>query len=139
MGVLADIYISADKEAAAYDGNPNWPESDRLQYKRITTLELSTLWAIMRHVEWEASLTNEFACLLEKDGGERLIHRLPAAMVTELAKLAPEQVGTVAPTWAATEEMQWPAESARDAIEEMTRLARRAVESGRSLYLWNCV
>jgi hypothetical protein len=139
MGVLADIYISRDQEAAGYDGNPNFPASDRVQWKRITPLELSTLWTIMRKIKWEVSFMDEFECLLVQDEGERLIHRLPPAMVTELAKLAPDEIGAIAPTWAGTDEMQWPPETARNAIEELTGLARRAAASNRNLYLWNCV
>jgi hypothetical protein len=139
MGVLADIYISRDTEAVGYNANPNLPASDRSQFKGITALELSTLWSIMRSIEWEVSTLREFEYLLQKDGGERVIQRLPVAMVAELARLTAEQIQTIAPKWAATDEMQWPPDSARQVIEEIASLARRAVESGRNVYLWNCV
>src|SRR5579864_6711388 len=137
MGLLADIYISRDEEAVAYDSNHSLPQSDRLQNTSITPLELSTLWAIMRGTPWEVSLMKEFQCLFQRDGGERLIHRLPAAMIADLLKLAPDQMQAVASQWAATDEMRWPAANARRFLEDLSRLAHHAAESGRSVYLWN--
>ena len=138
MGVLADMYVSRDDEAVRYDSTPDG-FAERAQYKNFTPLELSMLWAIMRGIEWDVALMDEFPCLLQQEGGERLIHRLPAAMVTDLSKLAPEQIAAVTPKWAATQELGWPPEETRPVIEDLARLARQASDSGRSLYLWNCV
>lgn len=138
MGLLADIYISRDDEAVSYDTTPD-QFADRAQYKGFTPCELSILWSIMRGVEWDVAMMDEFPCLLQIDGGERLIHRLPATMVTELAALSPDRVVSVSSAWAATEELGWPPEAAREVIEDLVRLARRATETSRSLHLWNCV
>ena len=139
MGVLADIYIAHDEDAVAYDSNPNLWTLDRMESKSILPLELSMLWAIVRGVEWDISLMKEFPCVFQQDGGERLIHRLPAPMIADLLKMAPEQIQTVASRWAATEEMGWPVDNASRFIEDLIRLGRRASESGKSVYLWNCV
>src|SRR5258706_11984925 len=138
MSVLADIYISRDDEAVRYDTTPD-QFADRAQYKSITPLELSMLWAIMRGIEWDVDSMNEFPCLLQQDGGERLIHQLPAAMIADLSKLTAEQIAIVTPKWAATEELGWPPDETRPVVEDLVRLARRAAESGRSGFLWNCV
>src|SRR5882724_7917714 len=107
MGVLADIYISRDDEAVRYDTTPD-QFAERAQYKNFTPLELSTLWAIMRGIEWDVDSMDEFPCLLQQDGGERLIHRLPAAMIVDLSRLAPDEIAEVTPKWASTEELDWP-------------------------------
>ena len=138
MGILADIYIARDDEAVSYDTTPD-QFADRAQYKGFTALELSILWSIMRGVEWDVAMMDEFPCLLQVDGGARLLHRLPAKLVTELAALSPDQVGSVSSAWAATEELCWPPEAAREVIEDLVHLARRASETSRSLHLWNCV
>jgi len=86
MGILSDIYISREDEASKYDTAPA-TFAERAQFTGMTPLEYSTLWAIMRGVEWQAASMQDFACLLEKDGGERLIHSFPAAMRAALAQL----------------------------------------------------
>jgi len=136
MGLLSDIYISSDGEALSYDASPE-QFTERVQYKRISPLELSTLWAIIRDVEWDS--LEEPACVLIEDEGERLIHRLPSAMVSDLARLTPDQIGLVSEKWGETEELDWPPGEARPVVEDLVRLARRAIESGRNVYLWNCV
>ena len=138
MGVLSDIYISRDDEAVEYDTAAD-KFSERAQYKGMTPLELSTLWAILRGVEYDFDSIDEFPCLFEKDGGERLIHGFPKAMLTALGQLTPDRIPAVTAKWAATEELSCPPADIRPVVEEMVRLARLAAASGRHLYLWNCV
>jgi hypothetical protein len=138
MSILADFYISLDDQALRYDTSPD-QFADRAQYKGFTPLELSILWSIMRGVEWDLALMDEFRCLLQLDGGERLIHSLPSGMVADLSRLTPDQIATVSPKWATTAELGWPTEAAREVIQDLARLARQAAESGRIVYLWNCV
>jgi hypothetical protein len=137
MSLLADIYISCADEALRYDTAPD-QFAERAQYKGFTPLELSMLWSLMRGEEWDVALMDKFPCLLQQDGGERLIHSLPAEMVTDLSRLTSDQIAVVGPKWAATEELGWPPDAAREVIQDLVRLARRAAESGRSVYLWNC-
>src|SRR5436309_5103466 len=138
MSILADIYISHDDEAVRYDTTPD-QFAERAQYKNFTPLELSTLWAIMRGIEWDVASMDNFPCLLQQDGGERLIHRLPATMIADLSRLTADQIAVVTPRWAATEELGWPPDETLPVVEDLVRLARRAAEIGRSVYLWNCV
>src|SRR4051794_1072014 len=129
MGLLADIYISTDGNAVKYDTSPkDFP--DRAERKGLTALELSTLWSILQGIEWDVDSMDEFACLLELDRGERLIHRLPATMVADLAKLTPDRIAAAAPQWTVTEELGWKPDEARLAIEDLARLARQAIERG---------
>ena len=78
-------------------------------------------------------------CLLVKDGGERLINGFPAAMVTALSQLNPDEIQAAAIKWAATKELSRPPADIQPIIEAMARLARSAAASSRRLYLWNCV
>lgn len=138
MGILADIYISRDDEAVRYDTTPD-RFTERTQYKGMTPLEVSMLWSIMRGGEWDVALMDEFPCLLQIDGGERLIHKFPSDMLAELSKLSPERVAAVTAAWAATEELSCSPEDIRPIVGDLVRLAGRAIESGRSMFLWNCV
>ena len=72
MSVLSDIYISREDEAVKYDTAPA-TFAERAQFTGMTPLEYSTLWAIMRGIAWQASSMRDFPCLLQKDGGERLV------------------------------------------------------------------
>jgi hypothetical protein len=139
MSVLADIYISRDEDAAEYDAKRERPAVDPAGYKNITPLELSTLWAIIRGVQWDIGLVTEFRCVLVVDGGERLIHKLPPAMLADLVTLASDRTGDVSSQWGATEELGWPPEKAREVLNNLVRLARRAIDTGRAVFLWNCV
>ncbi len=138
MSVLSDIYISRDDEAVKYDTAPA-TFAERAQFTGITSLEYSTLWAIMRGVQWQASPMREFPCLLQKDGGERLVHGFPAEMLAALGQLTPDKIREVAGKWAATDELACSPSDIQPVIEAFVRLARSATASGRSLYLWNCV
>jgi hypothetical protein len=138
MSTLADIYISRNDDAVKYDTAPE-QFADRAQYKGFTPCEVSILWSIMRGVEWDVAMMDEFPCLLEIDGGERLIHRFPAAMVSELAALSPVQIASVTSAWAATEELSCSPEDIRPVIDDLVRLSQRAGQTGQSVHLWNCV
>jgi hypothetical protein len=138
MSVLADIYISRDDDAVKYDTAPD-QFADRAQYQGFTPLELAMLWSIMRGIEWDVATMDEFPCLLQVDGGERLVHQLPATLVSELATLSPNRIALVTSAWAATEELSCSPDDIISVVDDLVRLSRRAVETGQSVYLWNCV
>lgn len=138
MGVLADIYLSHDdQEAARYDNEPEM-FNEREQYGNFTELELSTLWAKMRGIEWDVNSRDEFHTVLVKDGGERCIKRLPSSMTDELARLTPDQISTAATNWAATDEMACEPADVQPIVEGLVRLAKIASVQDRKLYFWNC-
>ncbi len=138
MSLLADFFLSSDIDAVKYDTAPS-EFQDRVQHKGLTPLELSTLWCIMRGIEWDVDSMDAFVCLLEVDGGERLIHRVPSEMVSDLTSQTPEQLTRITQEWAASEELDCKPFEIRPVVDDLVRLARLAGETGRSLYLWNCV
>src|SRR5437879_3800498 len=123
MGLLADLYISNDEEAARYDTSPELFAVDRVQFRGFTELELSTLWAIIRGIQWEVSSMDEFSSILRSGGGERLVTRLPPAMVADVARLSPDQMRDVANKWAATEELSCSADDVLPVIKGLGGLA----------------
>ena len=139
MSLLADIYISRDDaEAVRYDTDPA-TFGDREQFKSITILEISTLWSLMRGIEWDANLLDQFPCVLEIHNGERLIHRLPQEMAANLASLTPEEAFTAASKWAVTEELACEPGEVQPIIDGLVRLARKSSATGQRIYFWNCV
>jgi hypothetical protein len=139
MGLLADFYIAAKEDAAAYDEDQSCAEDDRVQTKRITPLELSTLAAILEGKQWDIDMMDQFEQVLVVDGGERVIHQVPPALVERLAALSPEDVARAAERWSATEELSCAPEDVRPVIEDLARLAVRTRATSRQLFLWNCV
>ena len=138
MGLLADLYISPGNEAVKYDTAPDeFPE--RVEYKGFTELELSILWSIIRGIKWDVAMMNDFPCLLQTDGGERAIHKVPSLMAQELAALSPDQITSAASSWAASEEINGDPEDIRPIVDDLARLAREAGQTSRNVYLWNCV
>lgn len=139
MGLLADIYLANDDaDALQYDSAPQ-KFTDRLQYGTITELQLSILWAMVQGVKWEAKSLRQFVNVFHTDDGERLITRLPAPLLTDLAALTPEQVSAAAEKWATTAEMRCKPADARSIIEGLAVCGRKAVDTKKNAYLWNCV
>jgi hypothetical protein len=139
MGLLADFFLSRDDDdAIRYDEKPT-SFADRLELKRLTELELSTLWAIMRNVEWDVSMLDQFPSILVRDGGERTILRLPDAFLTDLTGLSPADTPPVASKWAATDELGCKADDVLPVIEGLRTLALKASGTQKHVYLWNCV
>jgi hypothetical protein len=139
MGVLAEIYVSRDdQEAVTYDTTPD-AFAKRRQYRNFTAVHLSTLWAIMQGVGWHVGLLDEFPELLGLDDGERLVHRLPKAMVEGLSRMTPEAITVSSTKWAATDEFRCQPSDVQPIIEGLVQLSTEASASGSGVYLWNCV
>jgi hypothetical protein len=139
MSLLAELYLSKDdQEATKYDSQPELFK-DREQYSSFTELELSTLWAKMRGVDFDVNSVDGPRQIFVVDDGERIIHRLPAAMTIDLAGLTPEQISTAAIKWARTDELACEPSEVQPIIEGLVRLAKNASATQRNIYLWNCV
>ena len=139
MGLLADFFLSRDDDdATRYDEKPA-SFAERLELKRLTEIELSTLWAIMRDAEWDVSMLDEFPCVLERDEGGRTIHRLPDGFLANLTELTPAATPAVASKWAATDELKCKASDVLPIIEGLRAIAIKASEGQKHVYLWNCV
>jgi len=79
--------------------------------------------------------------LLSPAEAEEWTMSVPEGMVTALAGLTdaalPDKAGQCASVTA--EELQWSAEDFQEVLEQLRALARRAVEQGKSMFLWNCL
>ena len=139
MSVLSDLYLAEPRHAKAYDFNQKCPEIDRAQYKGMTPLELSTLWAITLKKEWDVAMMDEFPEILVVDGGQRLIYQVPAAAVEHFATLPESEIASAAVAWAQSEELACEAGDVQPVIEAIVRLSKRGLETNRQLYLWICV
>jgi hypothetical protein len=138
MGVLCDFFISENGQAASYDGSKGWPADDRAEWKGMTTLELTTLWAIVEDRNWEVERLDAFENILTANGGHQLTERIPDDLVHALSSLQPSALDSIAERWVETEELSdWSSSEGREVLDSLVRLSRRAVETQRNLYIWS--
>jgi hypothetical protein len=120
------LYVSTDADAPFYDTTQSLSDSDRAEGASLTTLELSTLWAILEGREWDVKMMDEFQCVLEEDDGERSIYRLPAALVSKLTLCDTDTLTRATAQWAQTDEIACDPSDIQPLMETLIRLARRA-------------
>ena len=140
MSVLSDLYVSTPDKFLDYDEAQEAAENERAELTGFTSIEFSTLWAILEGKEWEEAYMDAFEPEMEKDGGDRMIFLFPAKLVYLAASLDDTAIATAAEQWAETDELEHcEAEDLVETIKELQRVAKVAKETTRGLYLWNCV
>lgn len=141
MGILADLFVSTPSEALEYETSQLQGRAAHVarynpaEYKRLTSLEFGTLWAILVAEEWDF----ERHKLEDVLSGETWLCRFPDEYAAALAALTPENVEAASDAWAQTEELAmsgFEPEHSREVLEDLVRLAREAQARDRSLYLW---
>ena len=142
MSLLSDFFIATPDNAARYDSDRNLPAAERAEFKGVTYAELADLWAALQNTEPTPDHAKAFESVLVVDGGQRLINRFPTEFVSLLAGLDDTTAAAVAAKWIQTGELAYLSCEASDVIpiiDALSRLARTAQQSGKSLYLWMCV
>jgi hypothetical protein len=138
MSTLADFFLAdSDTVAAEYDGG-DYDETRRAQLKQVGTLELSTLWAALEGVDWDADLVDDFDGIRTADGGGNMTHRLPVRLVELLATASCDCVAAAIQRWAVTEEMACTPADLGPLIGDLIRLSRAVQRGKANLYVWNC-
>ena len=139
MGLLSDFYLSTPETAVHYDANRDAFSGMRHKFERITDVELSILWSILRDEEWDSDLLDHFEMVFEAGGGERIIIQLPAEFIDTVVQLPVDLIGEAAEVWADTEELQCEASDVQPVIEALASLGAQAKENNENVYLWICV
>jgi len=135
MSLLSDFFIATESDALAYDGDPDFPASDRVQLNRITPLEAAGLLEALRGGGDSIEMISEFPLLTPQDA-EAWTMGVPEDFVTRLAELPESSVPEIAGSFAdiTIEELGWSAEDASSMVADLRMLARRAKEVQN---LWN--
>ena len=140
MSVLADLYVSTPDKALEYDESQQAPENERAEMTGFTTIEFSTLWAILEGKPWDEAHMDAFETVMEKNDGHQIISLFPDQLVNLAANLDEAGISAAAVEWVQTDELEHcEAEDLVEVIEELRRVSRVAKDSKRGLYLWNCV
>ncbi|MGD0248833.1 MAG: hypothetical protein ABSB75_07250 [Candidatus Limnocylindrales bacterium] len=137
MGILADIFVSTEEDALLYDPLDERPADhyDVVQYKRFTSLEFGTLWAIIDREKWDVK-RHVLRHISHSDEGEQWLEAFPAELVAKLATLPDDGLDGLATAWGKTEELQWDGALLLPVLVDLRRLANAAQASSRGMYLW---
>jgi len=137
-------FLVADLEAAkGYDAFVRCKASrpilaDVFETGNLTAVEITTLWAILEHVEWSAD--RHFVPELLSDGeGDSWLHELPLDVVQLLNGLDEKSTQDTAREWAATEELMCSPNDLLPGLNELRQLASKAIEMKKGLFLWGTV
>ncbi len=138
MSILSDFFIADDSSTPKYDCGSHFPAEDRCQFKSITTLEAAGILSVIRGGEDCIELLDEFQLLTPQDA-EEWIHRVPVDMTSALATLDDSQMPDIAQRCAdlTAEELGWSPDDFQDVLYQLRTLARRALDTGKTMYLWN--
>lgn len=161
MGLLCDYFTAASNAQAAETidwiggpANPPRPSglARRSQIAARPTVSLPGIEPTMWMGKLEEILTGRsFDDILQdpngqviasRDGGERLIIPLTAALQDALASIDDDTVDQVAAQWAAPDEYYGTSadtELAASALRDLVRLVRTGRERAETLYCWVCV
>ncbi len=140
MGILCDFFIADGTMVPNYDVGQEFDDADKYECKGLTSLECAQLLAILRGQEYSVDLNSEFKLVTPEDA-ETWTMSVPQDMVTRLASIENTQVAEIAAllATATSEELSWSANDFMPIITELAALARRAIETQKSMFLWNCL
>lgn len=137
MGVLSDFYIADEGSFLNYDGNQDFPANDRCQFQSITPLEAAGILSVLRGGGDRIELIGEFPFLTPEDAEEWKMS-VPAEMVDALARLDKVRLPAVAEACSqlTNEELGWSNDDFQMVLSHLSALARRSLETNKSMYLW---
>ena len=146
MAILSDFFVASPEQATRYanrsaDQDGGSEITALLQpasYTGFTSLQVEMLWAILRGEVWNV---NDYK--LEdtsfSDDGESWIHRFPTDLTQLLAGASADQLASALVKWAATEEIDYSQAELAPVLKDLETLAKRAVATNTSVYLWGSV
>jgi len=108
------------------------------QSKGVDVVKLCTLQMIIADSTFEEALASyDKPALISPNDEEEQLYELPSALTEGLFRLADNQVTEVAQKWVDTEELrrdQWSQSDAKDVIQSLRSLARKASHESTSVY-----
>lgn len=138
MGILADFFISEKNIIPEYDCGPDFPDQDRYQLKGFTSLEAAGVFAVLKGENDAMSLIDQFELITPQDAEEWTM-KVPDEMVILLSKLDkkdfPEKSEQCAKQ--TEDEIGWEASDFTYALEQLQKLASRAINNSKGMYFWN--
>ena len=140
MGILCDFFIADGSTVPNYDGGEGFADADKCQFRDLSPLQGGQFLAVLRDEEYDVSMVSEFK-LVTPEEAEEWTMSVPQDMVIKLAGIRDDQISEFAEKFAyvTREELGWAPDDFIQIVAQLVALARRAVESGKTMYLWNCL
>lgn len=140
MSILSDFFIAEAGSVPSYDGGDGFVAQDKCQFRRITPLEASGMLAVLRGGIDRMQLLGEFELLTPQDAEEWTMS-IPQDMVELLAAANQASMPFLAKSFAevTSGELGWQEQDFMPVVEELSALAKRALDSGKAMFLWNCL
>ena len=146
MAILADFFVASAEQAERYANRLDEPDGGTevrtllrpASYTGFTTLQIGMLWSILEGVAWDRKRH-----LLENiwfsDQGDAWLNRFPDELTRLLAGASGNELAAALAKWAAADEVDYSEEELAPVLRDLEALARKAVETDISVYLWGCV
>lgn len=99
------------------------------EFKTITDLDISNLWAIVNDEEFDFD-KHELLPLEIDDSDDNEIFELPETFLARLAQYSVDDLATISEKWAGTEELQTEPSALLPIVEHLYQLAKK----GKSVY-----
>lgn len=140
MGLLSDFFIADATPVPNYDGGESVDVADKCQFKNLTPLQAAQFLAVLRDQDYVVELMNEFELVTPEDAEDWTIS-VPDDMVASLARIETADISALASRFAdaTSEELGWSPEDFVPIVSELSALGRRAIETNKKMYLWNCL
>jgi hypothetical protein len=143
MGVLTDFVVADASEAKRLGDHRE--SFDGLDAKGIDQVRMGTLYALLTKTAYDPSflVTDESFAYTASDDGP-WVQIVPDDMVQLLLKMSPSDIKQVGDAWFQTEEFdsqfsRWSREDVAEFLTEIQRLASRAGNEGKKLFMWTCL
>lgn len=142
MALISDFFITAEPSASHYSGGEGLATDDYCRFEDISPLQAGQFLALLRGDDHSPEHTNEFRLVsASEDSGneETWTMSVPQDMLMRLSKL--DHLGINNMAQRLSEETQ--AELGLDAkefkpfVSQLVELSKRALASGKVMYLWN--
>jgi hypothetical protein len=140
----SDLLISGPGEIQAViakTATTSGDDAPRIDISDFDLIPLSQLLCLFSGQTWDVAILDSFPIIEEQSVNGPWIHRLPDELVKWLSTLQPADLDGVAMKWSQTEELQEMEDRqpgiTLEVVVAITRLARKAVDEGKHLYLWS--
>jgi len=110
-----------------------------IQTKGVDNIKLATLSCSISGVDYSDVLQSSFKLVGGDEDDGPWVYELPSEFLQSLASIDKSQLGLIAKRWLLTEELQmdrWSLDDANHCITELSVHANKAIQSGKSMYLW---
>ena len=126
MGILADLFVTTPSEADAYedvlllDYEAAVEKYDPTQFRRLTEMNFSILWALVLEEEWDPkNKKHALTTIRFEEPYESWLYQFPDAFCETVAALSDDEVRSVSQAWASTDELmldRWPIDQVEEVV-----------------------